>query len=447
MSVARGQGADRLRIMVLAPDANPESVSVNLVCYRHAEALAQLHDVTLVTHVRNERAVRDAKGPFYGIEAVNMPLLDRIWDWSLSKIFKHNYNHRALAAFWYPFAVGFERNAWKRLRGRIVAGNFDVVLRLSPVNPIIPSPFPTFLRRCRVPFVIGPINGGLPWPKGFSQAANQKSGMDNLRALYRFLPFSRSTYRRAAAILAGSSHTFGEFAAYRDKLFFVPENGVTNDLCAGEIRSPAPHGKLELIFVGGLIPLKACDLAIRAAAPLLRNGLARFTIVGDGPERNRLEQLAKSLGAEEAVVFSGWLSHAEVLQRMRSSDVLLFPSVRDFGGGVVFEALAAGAVPVVADFGGPGDIVNAGVGCKFPLIDEHDAVQQMERILSDLAQNRDRLENLRQQGRIYARKRLTWDAKAQDVTRILRWVLAQGERPELVAPKALAFAAGSESSG
>ena len=38
----------RLRILVLAPDANPESISVNLVCYRHAEALAQLHDVTLV---------------------------------------------------------------------------------------------------------------------------------------------------------------------------------------------------------------------------------------------------------------------------------------------------------------------------------------------------------------------------------------------------------------
>ena len=53
--------------------------------------------------------------------------------------------------------------------------------------------------------------------------------------------------------------------------------------------------------MGGLIPRKACDLALRAAAPLLRNGSAHFTVVGDGPERNRLEQLVKSLGIENAV--------------------------------------------------------------------------------------------------------------------------------------------------
>jgi hypothetical protein len=78
----------RLRILVLAPDANPESISVNLVCYRHAEALAQLHDVTLVVQSRFEKQVRDAQAPFHAIEAIRMPWIDRIWDWSLRRIFK-----------------------------------------------------------------------------------------------------------------------------------------------------------------------------------------------------------------------------------------------------------------------------------------------------------------------------------------------------------------------
>ena len=152
-------------------------------------------------------------------------------------------------------------------------------------------------------------------------------------------------------------------------------------------RSPEPDAKLELIFVGRLVPRKACDLALRAAAPLLRNDLAHFTVVGDGPERSRLEQLVRSLGIEKAVSFCGWLSHAEVLRRLRSADVLVFPSVRDFGAGVVFEALAVGAVPVVADFGGPGDIVHPEVGYKVPLTNESDMVSQIGRILADLAQN------------------------------------------------------------
>jgi len=114
----------------------------------------------------------------------------------------------------------------------------------------------------------------LPWPKGFSQADNQKAWIDNLRNLYRFVPFSRSTYRRAAAVIAGSSQTYAEFAGYREKLFFVPENGISPSLCSGALRRREGDGKLELIFLGALVPYKACDLALRAAAPFLRRGLA-----------------------------------------------------------------------------------------------------------------------------------------------------------------------------
>ena len=285
--------------------------------------------------------------------------------------------------------------------------------------------------------MIGPLNGGLPWPPGFSQLENQKEWISSLRNLYRYLPFARSTYRHAAAIIAASSQTYAEFAAYCDKLFFVPEPGIGRSLCSADSRSPEPGAKLELIFVGGLVPRKACDLALRAAAPLLRSDLARFTVVGDGPERNRLEQLAKSLGIEKAVSFCGWLSHAEVLRRLRSADVLVFPSLRDNGAGVVFEALATGAVPVVADFGGPGDIVHPEVGYKVPLTNETDIVAQMEKILAELAHDRDRLEQLRQQGMAYVRECLTWDAKARAVTRVLHWAVRRGPKPDLPPPKTL----------
>jgi glycosyltransferase involved in cell wall biosynthesis len=285
--------------------------------------------------------------------------------------------------------------------------------------------------------VIGPINGGLPWPPGFDQLKKQKEWISNLRNLYRHLPFARSTYRHAAAIIAASSQTYAEFAAYRDKLFFVPENGVSRPLCSRVAPSSERNRKLQLIFVGGLVPRKACDLALRAAATLLRNDLAQFNIVGDGPERNCLEQLVASLGVERAVSFFGWLSHTEVLTRLQSADVLVFPSVRDFGGGVVFEALAVGAVPVVVDFGGPGDIVHPEVGYKVPLTNENEVVSEIEKILADLAGNPDLLSRLQQQGISYAQERLTWDAKAKSVTRILNWAVRRGSKPDLPPPKVL----------
>src|SRR5438876_10957566 len=299
----------RLRILVLAPDSNPEKVSIPYVTYSHAAALAQLHDVSLVVGSSVEDPVRRAKAPFRSVEVVRQPWLDCIYDWSLRWIFKLNFTSQALTAFGYPFALVFEWRAWRLLRHRIFAGEFDVVLRLVPMTAVLPSPFAFFLRKGPIPFVIGPINGGLPYVQGFSQASNEKQWISSLRNLYRLLPFARSTYRNATAIIAASSQTYAEFATYRDKLFFVPEPGIARALCNGDLRSSEHGAKLELIFVGGLVPRKACDLALRAVASLVRSDLARFSILGDGPERNRLEQLARSLGIEKAVAFRGWVSH------------------------------------------------------------------------------------------------------------------------------------------
>jgi len=430
----------RLRILLLAPDASPESICGPLIGYSQAIALARLHDVTIVVRSSREEALRRRQGPLHSVEVIRLPWLERIYAWSLRWIFKYNYNSHYLQAFVYPFCIAFEWQAWRQMRARIMAREFDIVLRLLPVVSVIPSPFAFFLRSGPVPFVIGPINGGLPWPRGFSQLERQKQWITGLRYLYRFLPFAQSTRRRAAAIIAGSSQTYAEFAAFSEKLFFLPENGIPRSLCSGAVRRVERDSNLELIFVGGLVPRKACDLALRAAAPLLRSDLARFTIVGDGPERSRLEQLTRSLGVERAVSFCGMLRHGDAMQRLRSADVLVFPSLRDFGGGVVFEALAVGVVPVVIDFGGPGDIVNSEVGYKVPLTNESEVVAEIEKILANLSSNRELLNRLREGGISYARECLSWDAKARTLTAIMRWALRQGPKPNLPPPKALHLA-------
>ena len=279
--------------------------------------------------------------------------------------------------------------------------------------------------------MIGPLNGGLRSAPGFSQPDKENGWSWTARRLYPYVPFARSTFRHAAAIIIASYHMRSQFTAYQDMLFFVPENGIAASLCLDDTRTQRPDAKLELIFIGGLVPRKACYLGLLAAAPLLREGLARFTLIGDGPERTRLEELVKSLGIENEVSFCGWLRHQEALERLRSADVVVLPAIREGGGGVVFEALACGAVPVILDYGGPGDIVQPEVGYKVAPTSETDVVLQMQNILADLAGDRDLLCRLRRQGMSYARECLTWDAKARRTTRVLSWVSLHGPKPEL----------------
>jgi len=328
-----------LRILLLAPESNPESLTNPSVGYYHAEALARLHKVTLVVHASNEEAVRQGGGPFHAIEPIRLPWLNPLYDWALKWIFKYDYGRLSLTAFGYPRHVFFELRAWQQLRSRILSGDFDVVLRILPYIRVLPSPFAWFLRNGPIPFVIGPVSGGLPWVKGFSQLIKQQheAGYQiwKMRAISRYMPFARSTYAKAAAIIAGSSHTYAELAMHREKLFFIPtEIGVNPALFKERSRSRSSGDeKLELIFVGRLIPLKACDIALRAAADLLRSGAAHFTVVGDGPERDSLKQLTKSLGIDNAVTFTGWLANSDVMTQLQNADVMVFPSLREIGGG------------------------------------------------------------------------------------------------------------------
>jgi glycosyltransferase involved in cell wall biosynthesis len=245
------------------------------------------------------------------------------------------------------------------------------------------------------------------------------------------MPFARSTYRHASAIIVATAHMRTQFTEYQDKLFFVPENGIARSLCLPDTRRSKPGDRLEFIFVGGFVRRKACYIGVRAAAPLLRRGLAHFTLVGEGPERASLEHLVKSLGIENAVTFCGWLDHAEVLRRLRSADVVVLPAIREGGGGVVFEGLASGSVPVILDWGGPGDIVQPDIGYKVSPTNEEDVVSRIEQILTTLESDRELLHRLRQQGMTYARECLTWDAKAQATTQVLNWTLGRGPKPDL----------------
>jgi glycosyltransferase involved in cell wall biosynthesis len=436
----------RLRILLLAPESNPNSITGPLIGYSHGEALARLHAVTLVVNARNEAAIRKANAGFHAIEAVQPTWLNRLYAWAFRRIFKEDRGNLLWTAVRYPLPIAFEWRAWRQLRSRIFGGEYDVVLRILPIVPMMPSLFAYLLRNGPIPFVIGPLNGGVPWPKGFSQLDRQREAAGNwaagLRGLYRYLPFARSTYAKATAIIAGSSHTCAEFSRYHNKVFFVPgENGLKSSMLnTGPLSLPKTPNELRLIYVGRLVPYKACDLALRGAASVLRAGQAKLIVLGDGPERHRFETLATELGIAHAVTFRGMVSHLETLSALRDSDVLIFPSLREFGGGVVFEALAMGAVPIVADHGGPGDIVRDDVGYRIPLSNEGEMVAQIESVLVRLASDRACLEKLRARCVTYASEHLTWDAKARMVTEILQWAIGGRPRPIMVPPKTVSAA-------
>jgi glycosyltransferase involved in cell wall biosynthesis len=119
------------------------------------------------------------------------------------------------------------------------------------------------------------------------------------------------------------------------------------------------HGRLASI--GRLVPSKRADHLIRALAELRRTlPSATLTLVGEGPERGRLEQLARALNVADAVSFAGRLSEHGKVEVLRAADLLVGCSVREGWGLTVTEAARLGTPAVVYDVPGFRDSIVGG---------------------------------------------------------------------------------------
>ena len=101
-------------------------------------------------------------------------------------------------------------------------------------------------------------------------------------------------------------------------------------------------------------------MLLEAAAPLLRDGRMTLEMIGDGPMLADLRRRRPQPALGAAVRFHGWLPHAAVQDVAADCTALTFPSIREFGGGVVLEAMAMGLAPVIVDYAGPGELVVGG---------------------------------------------------------------------------------------
>ena len=428
----KGRGVARRKVLIIAEAANPEWVSVPLVGWSLATALRAVADVHVVTQVRNRDAflrAGEVEGETFTAidsEAFAAPL------WAVAERLRGGEGKgwttlQLVNALAYPH---FERLFWRRFGAEIRAGDWDIVHRITPLSPTIASPVAAKVARAGVPFVLGPLNGGVPWPKAFdAERRREKEWLSYLRGAYKALPGRSRTLHAASAILAGSRHTASELPeAVQRKTIFLPENAVDPARFQGRA---TPGETFTGVFVGRLVPYKGPDMLLEAAAPLLRAGRMRLEIVGDGPMMPDLVAQAAALGIARAVTFHGWLDHGQVQDVMRRAHALTFPSIREFGGGVVLEAMALGVVPIIVDYAGPAELVTPETAITVPLADRGGVVAGLARALDRAASDPAALAPMAEAGAARIARHFTWAAKARQVTQVYDWVSgARSDRPE-----------------
>ncbi|EAW38511.1 glycosyltransferase family 4 protein [Lyngbya sp. PCC 8106] len=384
----------KLKILLIAEQCNPDWSSVPFVGYNFFKEINQIADVTLVTHARNQPDFEN-KGYDNIVYISESNAIKQYYQSVASLAMKGQVNWPLYHLLSYPIYAEFDHQVYQAFKQQVLQGQYDIVHAITPMMPRYPYKIIKACQKKNIPFLLGPINGGIPFPAGFEETAKKENASLNfLRALGRYLiPGYVETYKKATHIFSGSTYTLNLvqklFAIPDERISLLHENGIENDFLMEVERSQTSDRPINLLFVGRLVPYKCADVVIEAIGKLessLQNRV-KLSIVGDGYEKGNLEKMVQDLHLESQVNFAGWIPQQETFNYYRQADVFCFPSIREFGGAVVIEAMACGLPCIVVDYGGIGEYVTEEAGFKIEPRSREYLVEQMKEKIKILVED------------------------------------------------------------
>ena len=376
--------------------------------------IAKNHDVWALTQEEDRASIEEVvtTQPIPGLHFhyVSFPR----W---LKPLLKIQGGHQIYYYFWQMNAYLAARRLHRELK-------FDLFHHITYANDWMASFIGALLP---IPYVRGPGGGAHRAPREIEQEYTASGRLwEKVRRLgqwiFRHDPFFVKGQQRAGAILACNWDAMRQIPdRWSQKVHLFPVSGVSSDDLNLSF-PPKPEGQeFSVLSAGSLIRVKGFGLSIRAFklfADKFPN--VRLTIVGDGPEAPRLRSMIQRCKLENRVDLPGAFPRQELLSRMASSDVLLFPSLRDGGGTVVIEAMAAAKPVICLDIGGPSLHINEECGIKITPSSPADTVQDLAEALERLYLDEGLRVRLGKAARKRAEQEYHWDKLGERLMEVYR---------------------------
>lgn len=316
---------------------------------------------------------------------------------------------------------------WQRHAGRIARElhekrSYDLVQHVTwarcwtPAGAVMAGP----------PLIWGPVGGGEPLARPFLRELTPRARMAEIvRSMMSILggldPLTRRTLAEASARIASSRDTIEWIERHGYSASnLLPQVGVDlEEIGSAKAEEPWLH---EFLSVGRLLGWKGFNLALRAFALSGLNS-ATFGIVGDGPERSRLEAIAREHRMDDRVRFYGQVPRERVFELMARSGALVHPSFHDSGPFVAVEAMALGKPVICLDRGGPGLLVDDTSGYRIKPTNPQQVISDLAEAMRRLVEEPDTYRELSEGARRRVESELTWEVKADALSRIYEEVL------------------------
>lgn len=236
----------------------------------------------------------------------------------------------------------------------------DIFYAMGPVNAGWPASI--VARLLHKKFVVKVV-GDYAWEQGVVKCGVTESVDEFQKKQYadfvgRLQKAERATVQRADHVIVPSQYLAGIVAGWgADKgKIAVIYNAIEMPSDVRPVEKPA--GEHWVVSVARLVPWKGLEAVMRAVKALTASfpGL-RLKIIGDGPDRQRLEQLQNELGLSSAVSFFGNLPHAAVLSYIAAADAVVLNSGYEGLSHTLLEARFLGRTAIASRVGGNPEVL------------------------------------------------------------------------------------------
>ncbi|MBN1694065.1 glycosyltransferase family 4 protein [candidate division WOR-3 bacterium] len=392
--------------------------------WNQVKQMVRFHNLTVITWQYNKEVLEDIvkkekikNMKFYYLE------LPKIF-----QLFKKNYfGMRIYFWLWQISAFSLAVRLHRRFK-------FDVFHHVTFHNDWMPSYIGAYLG---LPFMWGPLGGGQKVPGSFGKELGLKNRLNEiarvlLQEFWRHTPTRIIGMKKAKAVLVCNEETRKKVEKFSNKVYDFPVNGISPEDLNPDRRPMTDDRKrstedsrlktedsFRVLYAGRFDPIKAVPLAVRAFAKFNADHPdSILEIIGEGPEKGRIDREIEKSGIKKSVNLISWLPREELIKKMRKADVFIFPSLRDGGGAVVVEAMASGVPVICLDLAGPGFHIQDKWGMKIEAKNPEYVVEEMGKALEKLYLDDD----LRRQMGINAQKRAEeyylWDHLGERLQKI-----------------------------
>ncbi len=289
----------------------------------------------------------------------------------------------------------------------------DIVHQVIPVSPKVPS----FMYGLGAPVIVGPMNGGMTFPKGFhrfiklSERISYGIGKSLSNIVNTLIPGKS----KANLLLCANERTKNSlpYILKGKKVDIFVENGVDLALWKNESFEEPSSTLVEFTFVGRLVDWKGLTFLFNALKFIKSEIEIRLNIIGSGDQKENLIKLAKKFGLESKIIFHGFTKQEAVSKILNKSRALVLPSIYECGGAVVLEAMAQGIPVIATNWGGPADYLDECCGILVNPNSEDLLIEGLAKAMTYLLENPEVAKAMGENGRKKVEEFYDWDKKIE----------------------------------